>query len=334
MDFFHNTEIPNTEHRHTTEQVPKRFHLTHISQAMRSALIILYCFAIQVNAFTNGFGAIQIHHTYTISSSHLKPPSTNSFQLPTRSFQQKLQPKLQQKLQQKKDSNAEIGEGTSDARSGITIKQKAEVLLYRITLISASTAYACIQLSNMLLGAGSGLSLEYITSIQQTSHAIVGWGILFAALLAPPYLGAITDTNEKNDANNAFFLLLNELLPNLAGFAIIVEVINTIQANLSQGTAEFLSATSPSLDNTTNIFISFICLREIGFYGASYKAEAILAILFCLALGLNDSIGFSEVALTSGLGLSLLVLSFAKVFEPLEDDLEPNQSAFFKDEPL
>jgi len=293
---------------------------------MRSALVILYCFAFQVNAFTNGFGAMHMHQTYTINSFHSQPPATNSFQLATSSFQQK--------FQQMKDPNAETDEETSDAISGITIKQKVEVLLYRITLISASTAYACIQLSNIFLGPGSGLSLEYITSIQQTSHAIVGWGILFAALLAPPYLGAITDTNEKNDANNAFFLLLNELLPNFAGFAIIVEVVNTIQANLSQGTAEFLSATSQSLDNTTNIFISFICLREIGFFGASYKAEAILAILFCVALGFNDSIGFSEMALTSGLGLSLLVLSFAKVFEPLEDDVEPNQSAFFKDERL
>jgi hypothetical protein len=132
--------------------------------------------------------------------------------------------------------------------------------------------------------------------------------------------------------SNALFLLLNELLPTLAGFAIIVEIVNVIQSNLSEGNVEFISSTSDSLGNTTTIFISLICLREIGFFGAGYKAEAILAIFFCIALGLNDSLEFSELALTSGLALSLLVLSFAKVFEPLEDDLEPNQSAFFMDD--
>ena len=226
-----------------------------------------------------------------------------------------------------------IDPDTNTSTADITLKQKAEVILYRLTLISASAAYATLQLSNLLLASGSGLSTQTISSIEHTSHGIVGWGILFSALLAPPYLGAITDKNEKNDVDNALFLLLNELLPTLASFAIVVEIVNTIQSNLSQGAAEFLSATSATLDSTTNIFICAICLREIGFFGASYKAEAILAILCCVVLGLNDFIGFSEPVLTSGLALCLMVLSFGKVFEPLKDDFKPNNSAFFKDNP-
>jgi hypothetical protein len=49
---------------------------------------------------------------------------------------------------------------------------------------------------------------------------------------------------------------------------------------------------------------------------------------------LNQSIGFSEVALSGGLALSLLVLSVGKILEPLKDDLQPNQSAFFRDDSL
>jgi hypothetical protein len=214
----------------------------------------------------------------------------------------------------------------------VTIKQKIEVCLYRFTLTSSSVAYATGQLSKLLLVSGSGLSTQTIAAIEQNCHAILGWGVLFASLLAPAYLGAVTDQKKENDVDNALFLLLNELLPTLASFAIVVEIINTIQNNLSQGTANFLSATSDSLDSTTDLFICAICLREIGFFGASYKAEAILAIVFSVALTLNDSIGFSESALTAGSALCLLVLSFGKFFEPIEDDLRPNYSAFFKDE--
>eukprot|EP00979_Chaetoceros_neogracilis_P003029 scaffold513_cov262-Chaetoceros_neogracile.AAC.16 len=295
---------------------------------MRSAIPMISClFAIEVDAFINRFGASvltrnqlnrSIAHVYPTISSPPPPGRQHSMHRIHRTS-------FLHKLQKTSDPN-------SNGSNEISNKQKAEVVMYRITLISASTAYACGQLSNLLLGAGAGLSIDYITSVQQTSHSIVGWGIVSAALLAPPYLGASTDPNKKNDVSNALFLLLNELLPTLAGFAIIVEIVNVIQSNLSEGNVEFISSTSDSLGNTTTIFISLICLREIGFFGAGYKAEAILAIFFCIALGLNDSLEFSELALTSGLALSLLVLSFAKVFEPLEDDLEPNQSAFFMDD--
>lgn len=212
----------------------------------------------------------------------------------------------------------------------VTIKQKGEVILYRIALLSASMAYACNLLSHGLAtsNSGAGLSLDLLYHVENSSLFIYTWGILLAALVVPPNLGAITDTNRKNDWDNALFLLLNELLPTLAGFAIIAEVVNKIQENLSDPR----SSSTSSLDNIAMVLVTLICLREIKFFGASYKVEAIFAIFCAVSLVLNHLIGFSEIALSGGLSLSLLVLSFGKIFEPLKEDLKPNQSAFFRDD--
>jgi uncharacterized integral membrane protein len=221
----------------------------------------------------------------------------------------------------------------------ITIRSKAEVLLYRSTLMIGSVAFALDQLSNSLYG--SGLSPLFIEQLDQISHSISTWSILLSALVAPAYLGAITDQRKENEVNNALFLITNEVLPQLAGFAIFFEVLNVVQyyyrneISTLASTATFSSMDSSSgstLDNTTLVFISLLCFREIGFYGASYKAEAVLAILFSVAIALNDFIGLSDIALQWGLSLSLLVLSFAKVFEPIQDDLIPSGSAFFNDD--
>jgi hypothetical protein len=221
----------------------------------------------------------------------------------------------------------------------ITIQSKAEVLIYRATLIICSVAFAMDQLSSSLYG--SGLSPILIEQLNQTSHSISTWSIVLSALFAPAYLGAITDQSKKKEVNNALYLITNELLPQLAGFAIFFEVLNVIQyynrnaiptMDSAATAATAAGSMTSTLDNTTLVFISLLCFREIGFYGASYKAEAILAILFSVAIVLNDFIGFSDIVLQWGLSLSLLVLSFAKVFEPIKDDLIPSGSAFFNDD--
>jgi hypothetical protein len=214
----------------------------------------------------------------------------------------------------------------------ITIKSKAEVLLYRSTLIIGSVAFGMDQLSTSL--NGSGLSPLFIAQLNQSSHFISTWSILLSALFAPAYLGAITDQSKKNEVNNALFLITNEVLPQLAGFAIFFEVLNVVQYYNRNEISTMASVTNmnSTLDNTTLVFISILCFREIGFYGASYKAEAVLAIIFSVAIALNDFIGLSDIVLQWGLSLSLLVLSFAKVFEPIQDDLIPSGSAFFNDD--
>ena len=215
----------------------------------------------------------------------------------------------------------------------VTVKQKIQVFLYRITLISASSAFIIGQLSKLLLASSSGVSVESIMAIEQNSHAILAWGILFAALNVPPNLGVITIEKEESEVGDAILLFLNELLPGFASFALIVEIVNAIQSNVSLGTMDFFSANLDTLDKTTYVFICAICLREIGFFGALYKTEAIITVILCVcsSFSLNDRIGFSELGLTSLIALCLLVLSYGKVFEPIEDDLRPNKSSFFKD---
>ena len=195
---------------------------------------------------------------------------------------------------------------TNDA----TLQQKAEAILYRLTLLSATTALATSQILHLLsidgISGGAGLPMQVITNLQSNSNTIFTWGILLSALFAPSNLDAITDDTKDNDVNNALFLLLNELLPTLACFAIFIEIVHTIQGNLADGTTNIISAKSvESLDQLSTVFISLICFREIGFFGASYKAEAILGILLCIVLSLNDWIGYSEPILSGSLSLCL-----------------------------
>jgi len=225
------------------------------------------------------------------------------------------------------NSSMEINESK---RNIITVRQKANVIFYRIALISASSAYAITQIVGILRsGGGAGLSVESLASLQDNSIIAGEWGILLSALLVPPHLSAISDTNKEDGVDNRLLLKLNELLPQLSCIGIFFEVVNFIPQHLWDGT--LLGATF--LHQITSILISLICLREIGFFGAFYKVEAILAIIVCIGLGLNDRnvMGLSEVALTSALALCLLVLSFGKIFEPIKDDLAPNQSAFFQE---
>ena len=214
------------------------------------------------------------------------------------------------------------------------MKSKGEVIMYRFSLLSSSIAYGTYwAITALELNSGSGIEPTKVQGLVDGSHTISSWGMLLSALFSPAYLvGAITDSDENNDAQNAILLLLNEALPQLALFAIFVQIVNVVQTSLSSGDVDFLSTiSSGSFDNTTNIFIVGICLREIGFYGIGYKAEAALAILLCFALVNNDQIGMSETALSAGLALSLLVLSFGKLFEPIKDDMRPNNSKFFQD---
>eukprot|EP00978_Attheya_sp_CCMP212_P028521 scaffold98652_cov43-Attheya_sp.AAC.1 len=67
-----------------------------------------------------------------------------------------------------------------------------------------------------------------------------------------------------------------------------------------------------------------ICVREVVFYGAAYKVEAI--ILASLLL-LQPVLPVSNI-IPGGIALALLVLSFGKLFEPLAEDLRPGQSTF------
>merc|ERR1711862_477016 len=90
----------------------------------------------------------------------------------------------------------------------IELKERLEVLLYRITLIVASMTYAANQLSKILIG--SGLTIDTIDTLGYTSQGIFAWGMLLCALFSPQYA--------KNDKGNLSVTLLNKSLPILASF--------------------------------------------------------------------------------------------------------------------
>eukprot|EP00551_Chaetoceros_affinis_P007252 CAMPEP_0203673502 /NCGR_PEP_ID=MMETSP0090-20130426/12738_1 /ASSEMBLY_ACC=CAM_ASM_001088 /TAXON_ID=426623 /ORGANISM="Chaetoceros affinis, Strain CCMP159" /LENGTH=198 /DNA_ID=CAMNT_0050539177 /DNA_START=315 /DNA_END=911 /DNA_ORIENTATION=- len=191
---------------------------------------------------------------------------------------------------------------------------------------------------------GLGLSVEMITNVEHLSNMVFTWGILCSALAIPNNQRGFRAKNAEGqqgegevdrevefhahpgvfDRNSTWPTFVNNALPYLSSLAIVIKLIN-----------ETLSLSiMPTLDEVSNeFFISAVCLREIGYFGAPYKVEAILALglVFISSLGLNEGIGFSDTILSSLLALCLLVLSFGKVFEPLQDDLHPNGSAFFRD---
>lgn len=233
-------------------------------------------------------------------------------------------------LQLKNDSDTPDDQNYSISRDDIqamTVKQKAAVCLYRFALASASVAYTVGELTNLL--SGSGLSIQTISTIQQNSHVIFGCGILGAALLVPSHVQTRTeDVDEDSVVGDSLVLILNRSLPMLGSLAIVVEVMNSILNNVP-GSSNFLIT---GFDKTADLFICALCLREIGFFGVAYKAEAVLTIFLCANLAIHDLIGFPEFALRGGASIGLLVLSFGKFFEPLEGDLRPNGSAFFRDD--
>ncbi len=229
-------------------------------------------------------------------------------------------------------------------------REKAAIILYRISLLIGSFACGLSQIMNVL--QGSGLSVETISNIQHSSDAVFTWGILFAALVIPKNRSGVFEQKKNNggevvDENLGFdqegllgtgsilrgeerftwSTLVNNALPYLSSLTILIKVVNEIHS----------VAPNEILDEMTTFFISVICLREIGYFGAAYKVEAILAICLVLisSLGIDEGIiGFPDAILSSLLALCLLVLSFGKVFEPLQDDLRPNGSAFFKDDAM
>lgn len=222
-------------------------------------------------------------------------------------------------------------------------KNKSQVLFYRSSLIIASLAYAGIQIMQSSFLENSGLSRTSVENFGHMSGSLFTWTIIATALSSPPNLEVdlLCNDNDKNGdskkdnaTRNSLFLLLNESLPKLALFTLLLNIGDTFI---------FHQATTISTSTTmSNLFISAICVREVIFFGAAYKAEAIFAIL---AIIISASIGihgsnpqFSVIAqspsspLSLGLALCLLVLSFGKIFEPLSDDLIPNDSAFFRDD--
>jgi uncharacterized integral membrane protein len=265
-------------------------------------------------------------------------------------------------LQSSLNSDSEDNTRTST----ISTKEKINVVLFRISLVAISIAYSLNQITDIF--QGSGLPMDTLTNIEQSSNAIFGWGILVTAFIIPNYRGSIDKTfdedttnidnsnsddydstrtdgtdgnvnnNEEDTGNDSLSVILNNALPILSSVTILFKLVSTIVSGNINEAANLESISTASISSNmdqelfiSGIFIIAICAREIGYFGAGFKAEAILAIILVSTslTGLNDIIGIPDAVVSSVLALCLLVLSVGKVFEPLEDDIRPNGSLFF-----
>jgi hypothetical protein len=177
----------------------------------------------------------------------------------------------------------------------------------------------------------TGLPQNIVDGVIQSSNTVFDVGIIATALLIPSHrkqeehVGSGVKDNQvlldvdddiiMRTKDESVILLLNQIIQKSAIIAVASKIINSITGISFNGFDEIVSFS----------FICVICLREIIYYGAAYKVEAIFAIILSLlhVLGINDYF----VAVT--LSLALMVLSVGKVFEPLKDDLQRNGSQFF-----
>lgn len=236
------------------------------------------------------------------------------------------------------DDDLDLRDDKSDDLS-INLQEKTKVVFYRLSLIIASIACGLSQA--IITFQGSGLSLDTIKYIEQLSNVVFTWGILSTALTIPNYrdIRSGTETSDKNSA----FVLLNDSLPTLAIAVTILKIIVSVGSNISSSNND-ITIENHDIENLTALnidkfvfgfFTSAISLREIGYFGAGYKVEAILVLIFVsistFSFGFYNSIGLTDTLCKSAIALCLLVLSFGKILEPFEDDIRPDGSSFFKE---
>ena len=238
------------------------------------------------------------------------------------------------------DDDLDLRDDKSDDLS-ISLQEKTKVVFYRLSLIMASIACGLSRAIITFQGS-AGLSLDTIKYIEQLSNVVFTWGILSTALTIPNYrdIRSGTETSDKNSA----FVLLNDSLPTLAIAVTILKIIVSVGSNISSSNND-ITIENHDIENLTALnidkfvfgfFTSAISLREIGYFGAGYKVEAILVLILFVSIstfsfGFYNSIGLTDTLCKSAIALCLLVLSFEKNLEPFEDDIRPDGSSFFKE---
>uniref|UniRef100_A0A7S4IX03 Uncharacterized protein n=1 Tax=Odontella aurita TaxID=265563 RepID=A0A7S4IX03_9STRA len=226
--------------------------------------------------------------------------------------------------------------GGGDAPSGedtFSTVDRVRVLSYRICLILASLGYAGVAIDTFLVGAGNiGLSGDAITAFGVTASHLAGWMAGASALLAPRGndeggIGVASEAEASGGGAEIAALIIDSALPIAAALALIVQII-VVFFNTESGIPSYLGDLSSELSSAS---IALVCAREMVYFGVSYKAEAAIALLL---LFLEPTLGGTEtpLALSACLALSLLVLSVAKIFEPIIEDLRPGGSRFFATE--
>lgn len=211
----------------------------------------------------------------------------------------------------------------------ISAPDRVRVLLYRTCLVLASVGYAGIALKGFLGSAGSiGLSDSAVAALGESSSSLAGWMVGVSALLAPRGADSGIDGADSEETSvggvEVATLAIDSALPIAAASSLLVRVVCATTG------AENVALIGDLSSELSAVSIALVCAREMAYFGVGYKVEAAIAFfLLFLEPVLGGSASEMPLAFSAGLALSLLVLSFAKVFEPVVEDLRPGGSQFF-----
>ena len=163
----------------------------------------------------------------------------------------------------------DLSDDISDDLS-LSLQEKTKVVFYRSSLIITSIGCGLSQAINLF--QGSGLSVDTITNIEESSSVVLILGLLSTALTIPDYRDVCSGT-EPSDGNSAF-VLLNKSLPTLSVVATTIKIIVLIVPEISSNSNDIVSnygdiENLSALNIDKFIFVLFtsaISLREIGYF--------------------------------------------------------------------
>ena len=211
---------------------------------------------------------------------------------------------------------------------------------------------------------GTGLSRDGITTMNSVSGTIFLYGILFTAVSIPKYRGTteIVDngrSSEEKETIEALDLMkikknfknkskedtnyvarLNDSLPILSILILLIKVLLSIAIVINGSsnitTTDTVLGLQRAIDEILipSVVLTMLAIREIGYYGLEYKVEALIIILLIEPLSkicIESLPPMIEHITNPLLMITLLLLAFGKVFEPVQDDIQPNNSNFFQD---
>lgn len=209
---------------------------------------------------------------------------------------------------------------------------------------------------------GTGLSRDGITTMNSVSGTIFLYGILFTAVSIPKYRGTteIVDSGRsseeketiealmkmkknfknKNKEDTNYVARLNDSLPILSILILLIKVLLSIAIVINGSsnitTTDTVLGLQRAIDEILipSVVLTMLAIREIGYYGLEYKVEALIIILLIEPLSkicIESLPPMIEHITNPLLMITLLLLAFGKVFEPVQDDIQPNNSNFFQD---
>ena len=194
--------------------------------------------------------------------------------------------------------------------SEITLMDRAWVLSYRLLLTGLAMAFTTNAFVPTLL-EGSGVDTS---SIEPWTRNAIAWMSTACVLCVPR--GGINDN------------IASSLFVPLGISSLSLQIVNLV---LVDGAADKnVLALVMAGDITTVLALCLVCVREILFFGLTYKVEAALSIpLLLVSLLFLDTSSPGTLKVLTALTISLLAAS--KALEPVLEDLRPGFSAFLVD---